>query len=115
MAATLFRAPIAPIATPVSTAFIPQGPFQRYGRRFENGTFTTTARGADCSKFNGFQTCSSGGDYGRCLASTEAAFCNCNNGVQYLDCVSAAIASSTCVGAVGVDGRTRNTHGTDGG
>ncbi|KAK3295244.1 uncharacterized protein B0H64DRAFT_321318, partial [Chaetomium fimeti] len=53
-------------------------------------------------KFNGFQTCSSNGDYGSCLSSSKQAFCNCNNGMQYLDCVSEAIAASTCVGAVGV-------------
>ena len=53
-------------------------------------------------KFNGIETCSSNGDYGNCLSGNEAAFCNCNNGVQYLDCVSAAITASTCVGAVGI-------------
>lgn len=57
--------------------------------------------------FKGFQTCSSTGDYGSCLSSTDASICNCNNGMQYLDCVSAAIATSSCEGAVGISGRHR--------
>ncbi len=113
MAATLFRAPIVPLPTPVSTAFIPQGPVPRFSRRFENGTLTTTSRGPNCSNFSGFRTCSSTGDYGSCLASTEAAVCNCDSGIQYLDCVSEALASSTCLRGVGIDGNVavsmRNT------
>ncbi|KAL2134403.1 hypothetical protein VTI74DRAFT_242 [Chaetomium olivicolor] len=96
---------MTPLPTPISTVVIPRGPFGAVGRRFENGTFTTSIRGPgrpDCSKFNGFQRCSSNGDYGSCLASTGAAFCNCNHGIQYLDCVSEAIATSSCAGAVGI-------------
>lgn len=109
MAATLFRPPITPLPTPVSTAFVPHGPVPRIGRRFENGTLTTSARGPDCAKFSGFQTCSANGDYGSCLTTAQPSLCNCDNGIQYLDCVSTAIVSSTCVGSVGIDGRARNT------
>ena len=111
MAATLFRAPIVPLPTPVSTAFVHQGSVPRIGRRFENGTLTTTSRGPNCSNFSGFQTCSSAGDYGSCLASsTEAAVCNCGSGIQYLDCVSEALASSTCLRGVGIDGNVARQH-----
>jgi hypothetical protein len=132
MAATLFR---AAVPTPTSLVYAP--PYPGMARRFENSTVTTSARGPDCSvrsqvyhrwkswsltsildllqSFNGFKTCSSTGDYGSCLAGTNAAsICNCNNGMQYLDCVSAAIATSSCVGAVGISGRhsetTRSAH-----
>ncbi|KAK3934443.1 hypothetical protein QBC46DRAFT_237021, partial [Diplogelasinospora grovesii] len=52
--------------------------------------------------FDGFKSCSTNGDYGSCLLSSTASLCSCNNGVQYLDCLSAAIATSSCWGAVGI-------------
>ncbi|KAK4097190.1 hypothetical protein N658DRAFT_489404 [Parathielavia hyrcaniae] len=107
MSVTIFSPPITPTTTAFATVFVPPRPVARIGRRFENGTFTTSltasAQGPECSTFNGFQTCSESGDYGNCLASTEAAACNCDHGIQYLGCVSGAIAASTCAGAVGID------------
>ncbi|KAK3322978.1 hypothetical protein B0H66DRAFT_446451, partial [Apodospora peruviana] len=53
--------------------------------------------------FNGFKTCSSTGDYGGCLAVGGAdSSCNCNYGINYLDCLSAALAMSSCWSAVGI-------------
>ncbi|KAK4118561.1 hypothetical protein N657DRAFT_637920 [Parathielavia appendiculata] len=109
MSATIFSPPITPTTTAFSTVFVPQRPLPHIARRFANGTFTTafstslSAEGPGCSSFNGFQTCTANGDYGNCLASTEAAACNCNYGMQYLGCVSGAIAASTCAGAAGIN------------
>ncbi|KAK4649807.1 LOW QUALITY PROTEIN: hypothetical protein QC762_704890 [Podospora pseudocomata] len=35
------------------------------------------------------------------FASSSTDHCNCNNGIQYLECVSVALATSSCCGAVG--------------
>ena len=51
--------------------------------------------------FDGGLTCSSSGVFGSCLA-TQGPDCSCIGGIGYLDCVSAAIATSNCWGTVGV-------------
>ncbi|KAL1838167.1 hypothetical protein VTJ49DRAFT_2969 [Mycothermus thermophilus] len=102
MAATIFRLPITPLPTPAPTANFGRGPVPRFVRRFENGTVTTasptSSPGPNSAAFNALHTCSSSGDYGSCLASNEAAYCNCNNGMRYLDCVGAAVTGSTDAG-----------------
>lgn len=47
-------------------------------------------------------------NYGACFASSSTDHCNCNNGIQYLEngiqyleCVSVALATSSCWGVVG--------------
>ncbi|KAK4223052.1 hypothetical protein QBC38DRAFT_517791 [Podospora fimiseda] len=54
-----------------------------------------------CTNFDATQTCSFNGDYGNCLSRSGDSYCRCNNGPQYLSCVSSAIGSSSCTGVVG--------------
>ncbi|KAK0639748.1 hypothetical protein B0T16DRAFT_463392 [Cercophora newfieldiana] len=74
---------------------------------FGNDTITTSSTSippalvADCKAFNGFDACSSSGDFGSCLA-TKGLDCSCVGGLGYLDCVSASIARSSCWGVAGV-------------
>ncbi|KAK5659527.1 hypothetical protein OQA88_729 [Cercophora sp. LCS_1] len=99
-AAALQQRVAAPLPTPL-TAFVPvmRG---LSPRSFSNNTFTSGSQGPDCGNFDGFNTCSSTGNYGRCLATASASICGCSEGLEYLDCVSAAIATSSCWGAVGI-------------
>ncbi|KAK3331687.1 hypothetical protein B0T19DRAFT_413805 [Cercophora scortea] len=91
-----------PLPTPIQTTFMPALRALMPRSRFTNSTVTT--RGPDCAKFDGFKTCSAGGDYGSCIAGNNKATssCNCNFGVGYLDCLSAAIATSSCWGDANV-------------
>ncbi|KAK0717478.1 hypothetical protein B0T26DRAFT_751529 [Lasiosphaeria miniovina] len=88
--------------TPISASFLPvfRGIAPRYS---SSSTILSSVPNLDCSSFSAFQTCSSNGAYRSCLASTSAGLCNCNDGVQYLGCVSAAIATSSCSSVAGAN------------
>ncbi|KAK4661136.1 uncharacterized protein QC763_704890 [Podospora pseudopauciseta] len=114
-AAPCFPAILTPLPGP-TTDRIDIAPLRAMLRRqYDNKTMTTTSGAAttamtivittddnhSCTSFNGFSTCSSAGDYGACFASSSTDHCNFNNGIQYLECVSVALATSSCWGAVG--------------
>ncbi|KAK4638736.1 hypothetical protein QC761_704890 [Podospora bellae-mahoneyi] len=114
-AAPCFPATLTPLPAPTTdrTDISPLRAMLR--RQYDNKTMTATSGAAttamtiaittddnhSCTSFNGFSTCSSAGDYGACFASSSTDHCNCNNGIQYLECVSVALATSSCWGAVG--------------
>ncbi|KAM7187446.1 hypothetical protein V8F20_010971 [Naviculisporaceae sp. PSN 640] len=98
MAATVAHALAPGLTPPVTTAFIPA---IRINRRFSNDTITS-ATGPDCKKFDAFKTCSSDGEYGSCMGSGATSSCNCNYGLDYLNCVSEAVATSSCSAALGL-------------
>ncbi|KAK4163848.1 hypothetical protein QBC43DRAFT_334971 [Cladorrhinum sp. PSN259] len=105
-----------PMPTPTSTILMPPR-FRAFARQFNNTT-TATAETENpdktetslttlslvnpdkCTKFDATQTCSAKGEYGSCLAKSGEPYCRCNNGPQYLSCVSSAIATSSCTGVV---------------
>ncbi|KAM7188897.1 hypothetical protein V8F33_010344 [Rhypophila sp. PSN 637] len=98
MAATVAHAVAPALSPPITTAFIPA---IRVNRRFSNGTITSGV-GPDCKNFSAFQTCSSDGEYGSCMGTGATSSCNCNHGLDYLNCVSTAVATSSCSAALGL-------------
>lgn len=100
MAAALYN------RSPMTTGFAAPLRVRQFSS-FGNDTITTSSTSArpdivaECRAFNGYQACSSSGDFGSCLA-TKGPDCSCIGGIGYLDCVSAAIATSSCWGVAGV-------------
>ncbi|KAK0622751.1 hypothetical protein B0T14DRAFT_514405 [Immersiella caudata] len=93
--------------SPMTTGVAPPLRMRQFSS-FGNDTITTSSTSsppanliANCRAFNGFDACSSSGDFGSCL-STKGPDCSCSAGLGYLDCVSESIARSSCWGVAGV-------------